>query len=71
MPVPYELATTEHVIPISRGGPKGGMDNVKMACAECNSKKGNRLLSELDIKRFKKVKNERKDPLTSDGLRLV
>jgi 5-methylcytosine-specific restriction endonuclease McrA len=71
MPVPFEQATTEHVIPISRGGSKGGMDNVKMACGDCNSKKGNRLLSEIDIKRFKKVKNERKDPLTSDGLRLV
>ncbi|MBN8564895.1 MAG: HNH endonuclease [Leptolyngbya sp. UWPOB_LEPTO1] len=41
--------TIDHVIPRSRGG-SHSWDNVVTACAGCNSKKGDRFLSELGMK---------------------
>ena len=38
--------TIDHVIPISRGG-SHTTENVRVACARCNSRKHNKLLSEL------------------------
>lgn len=40
--------TRDHVIPTSRGG-LDIWDNVVTACKPCNSAKGNRLLSEIDM----------------------
>lgn len=41
--------TIDHVIPRSKGGTHT-WDNVVAACATCNAKKGNRLLSEIGMK---------------------
>lgn len=38
--------TMDHVVPISRGG-KHHIDNIRLACKSCNSKKRDNLLSEL------------------------
>ena len=45
---PSEL-TLDHVIPRSRGG-KTGWTNIVTACRDCNSKKGDRLPSEVGMK---------------------
>lgn len=42
----YGSLTTDHVIPLSRGG-TSARDNLTFCCAPCNSKKGDWLLSEL------------------------
>lgn len=42
--------TKDHFIPQSKGGGQG--INIVMACHQCNCKKGDRLPSELQIKRF-------------------
>lgn len=39
--------TLDHVYPVSRGGTHTA-DNLRVACRACNSRKGSRLLSELD-----------------------
>lgn len=41
-----KAGTIDHVVPRSRGGVHA-WDNVVAACAQCNSKKGDRLLHEL------------------------
>jgi 5-methylcytosine-specific restriction endonuclease McrA len=41
--------TLDHVIPLSRGG-GNTWENLATCCKECNSKKGDKLLSELKIK---------------------
>lgn len=45
--VPREYVTLDHVVPLVRGG-SHTYDNVRIACRFCNSRKGKRLLSELD-----------------------
>jgi len=40
--------TIDHIIPISRGGAKFDYKNVVSCCSECNGKKGNKLLNELN-----------------------
>lgn len=40
-----EDITLDHVVPRSRGGDDGD-DNLKVACEPCNSRKGDRLISE-------------------------
>lgn len=37
--IPLEIATIEHVVPLSKGG--GGLRNLAMACAPCNVVRGN------------------------------
>ncbi len=44
---PAKKPSIEHVIPLSRGG-SHTLANVRVACCGCNSRKHNRLLSELD-----------------------
>lgn len=39
--------TLDHVVPLSRGGEHSG-ENLRVACRPCNSRKGDRLLHELD-----------------------
>jgi 5-methylcytosine-specific restriction endonuclease McrA len=46
---PKDELTIDHVIPRSRGG-KSTWENVVLACMKCNTRKGNRLLSESNIK---------------------
>lgn len=46
--------TLDHVIPLSRGGSHTA-GNLKVACGKCNSKKGARLLSELDLDSFREA----------------
>lgn len=45
-PQGYDL-TLDHVIPLVRGG-SHTMDNLRVACRSCNSKKGTKLLEELE-----------------------
>ena len=42
-------ATVDHVIPKSRGG-QNTWENVALACAKCNQKKGSRLLENTNLK---------------------
>lgn len=42
----------EHIVPISRGGDPMDRDNVALCHYVCNSKKGDKLLSELDLDSF-------------------
>jgi 5-methylcytosine-specific restriction endonuclease McrA len=42
--------SVEHIIPISRGGETRSWDNVVTACKKCNNQKGNKLLSEVNMK---------------------
>jgi len=48
MKVSLDKATIDHVIPKSRGG-RNTWENVTLACAPCNQKKGSSLLEHLDI----------------------
>jgi hypothetical protein len=41
------MKTIDHVIPISRGGPKHDYGNVVACCFPCNSQKGNRTPEEM------------------------
>lgn len=41
--------TIDHIIPVSRGG-KTTWDNCVLSCLPCNTKKGDRLLSEINMK---------------------
>ncbi len=41
-------ATVDHVLPKSKGG-KNTWDNVALACAKCNQKKGSRLLENTNL----------------------
>lgn len=45
--------TIDHVHPVSKGG-KTSFDNCVAACGECNSKKGNHLLQEVEMVLMKK-----------------
>jgi hypothetical protein len=40
----------EHIIPVSRGGETKSWTNVVTACKKCNNQKGNKLLSEVNMK---------------------
>jgi len=44
-------ASLDHVIPLSKGG-EHNEDNIKLAHSVCNSKKGDRLMGELDLSAF-------------------
>lgn len=44
-------ASLDHVVPLSKGG-QHTKDNVRLAHRVCNSRKGDRLLSELDLSEF-------------------
>lgn len=46
---PSSELSLDHVIPISRGG-KSTWDNVVCACLPCNVRKGNKLLSECEMR---------------------
>lgn len=48
-----EDLTIDHVIPRSRGG-RSTWENVVLACQECNSRKGDRLLTEIGIRLARK-----------------
>src|SRR3990172_3618165 len=39
IPMPPNMATREHLVPLGRGGP-GGKANLVAACYECNHKRG-------------------------------
>jgi 5-methylcytosine-specific restriction endonuclease McrA len=52
----------DHVIPVSRGG-KSSWDNVVCACLPCNVKKGNKLLSECEMKLRRKPVKPKWHPL--------
>ena len=39
--------TKDHIVPRARGG-DSDWQNIQLCCRECNEKKGDRLLSELD-----------------------
>jgi len=38
----FQNATLDHIIPLGRGG-SAGIENVTLACADCNRKKGHSL----------------------------
>ena len=42
----HKTATIDHVIPISKGGSRGSLFNMVLACAECNNAKADRSLME-------------------------
>lgn len=46
---PKDELTIDHVLPRSRGG-KSTWENVVLACMRCNTRKGNRLLHEANLK---------------------
>lgn len=37
-----DLATLDHVVPLSAGGPRGPTLNTVVACYQCNNERGNR-----------------------------
>jgi 5-methylcytosine-specific restriction endonuclease McrA len=45
--------TIDHIHPVSKGG-KTNFDNCVAACSDCNSEKGDKLLSEVSMKLMKK-----------------
>jgi 5-methylcytosine-specific restriction endonuclease McrA len=47
--------TVDHVIPKDKGG-GDFWENLVTACVSCNTKKGNKLLKDIDMKLFKKPK---------------
>lgn len=47
-----EAPEIEHVIPIIHGGDPLSRDNVRLVHAICNNRKGDRFLSEIDMKSF-------------------
>ena len=47
----YDEITIDHVTPTIRGG-TDAIENLKVACSNCNSVKGNRLVSECDASEF-------------------
>lgn len=46
--------TVDHVVPLSRGG-SHTLENIKPAHKVCNSRKGDRLLSEIDLGGFNRA----------------
>lgn len=52
----------DHVMPVSRGG-KSTWENVVCACLPCNVKKGNKLLSECEMKLIRQPSRPRWHPL--------
>ena len=59
-----QSGTIDHIIPISRGG-KTAWNNVVAACAPCNHKKGDRLLTEINMK----LRSRPRKPSWSDWLK--
>ena len=51
----YGLVTLDHVHPRSKGG-ANSVDNLVIACARCNNRKGDSLLGEEERPRFSKLK---------------
>ena len=51
--------TVDHKIPLIRGG-TNDIENLVPACDQCNQLKGRRKVSELKIKRTRKIANERR-----------
>lgn len=41
--------TIDHIIPLSRGGDRKSWDNLISACGECNHKKSNKMLEEINM----------------------
>ena len=41
------LATIDHIIPLSKGGPKYEIENLTITCKSCNSRKDNKDLEEF------------------------
>ena len=61
--VPLELATVEHLKPVSRGGEHVGA-NLAVSHARCNSRKGARTLAELRARQAaQKARGLRRTPL--------
>jgi 5-methylcytosine-specific restriction endonuclease McrA len=59
---PSSELSLDHVIPISRGG-KSTWENVVCACLPCNVRKGNKLLSECDIRLIRQPHRPKWHPL--------
>ena len=55
-------ATVDHVIPKSRGG-QNVWENIVLACAKCNQKKGNRLLENTSFKLLRNPFKPRMDSI--------
>ncbi|QRM29478.1 HNH endonuclease [Microvirga sp. VF16] len=51
-----DLATLDHVMPKSFGGPLN-RDNIVLACSACNNERGT-----MDVQAFKALKANRKEP---------
>ena len=47
--------TIDHIVPKNKGG-KDRWDNLVAACSKCNTKKGNKLLEDIEMKLLKKPK---------------
>jgi 5-methylcytosine-specific restriction endonuclease McrA len=50
---PKELATLDHIIPVSKGGDQFDRDNIVISCAPCNGMRGNK-----DLKSFRPKRTE-------------
>lgn len=59
---PSSELSLDHVIPISRGG-KSTWENVVCACLPCNVRKGNKLLSECEIRLIRQPHRPKWHPL--------
>ena len=56
---PKKPLTIDHVIPRNRGG-KDTWENLVAACTKCNTKKGDFLLKNIDMKLLKKPRKPSK-----------
>ena len=61
-PIILSEATVDHVLPKSRGG-KNTWENVTLACAKCNQKKGSRLLENTSLRIARKPFKPKMDSL--------
>lgn len=61
--------TIDHVLPRSKGG-KSAWENCVVCCQSCNTKKGNRLLEEIDMRLQRKPKRpEKYEAILGDNIR--
>ena len=45
-PLSFDEATLEHLIPVCKGGSRGGLWNLDISCLKCNNEKGDTILEQ-------------------------